>query len=198
MLHLFLSNDLHEMLLKLGIPLDFQHDIRPWNWHAKIIKFARTKYVLVVEEDTRYAVVLPDFKKKEFQNFHNILTEQLVAHLYILFSNQSAKNIDKLREFIKTLPSECSYAKPISRSIIAHMTQMQNEIEIFCHKNLEGFLPANARQLWALNCYLNERIRKLPEMNDYAVPIEEFRRKMFSMLDFEQTDNIIELDLYRK
>lgn len=198
MLHIFLTNELHDVLTKAGTPMNDNKKTHSWNWYAKIIKFGRTKYVLAVEEETRYAIVMPDFKKKEFQNFHKIFTEHLAAHLYRLYSSQSDANREKLREFVESLSAGCSYAKPISRSIIAHMTQMTYELEIFCHKDLNGYLPSNMDGLWKLNCYLNEGLRTIPKQKGYIVPIEEFKNHILELLDFEPIYNIINLDSFRK
>lgn len=198
MLHVFLTNELHDVLTKTGTPMSDNKKTNSWNWHAKIIKFGRSKYVLVVEEETRYVVVMPDVKKKEFQNFHKIFTEHLAAHLYRLFSSQSDSNREKLREFVEFLSAGCSYSKPISRSIIAHMTQMTYELEIFCDKDLNGFLPSNMDGLWRLNCYLNEGLRTIPKQKGYIVPVEEFKSHILELLDFEPIDNIINFNSFRK
>lgn len=198
MLHVFLTNELYDVLTKAGTPMSENKKTHSWNWHAKIIKFGRTKYVLVVEEKTRYAVVMPDFKKKEFHNFHKLFIEHLAAHLFRLFCNHGEENINKIRDFLATLSESCSYSKPISRSVIAHMTQMNYEIEIFCHKDLNGYLPSNMDGLWKLNCYLNEGLRTIPKQKNYIVPVEEFKNHILELLDFEPIDNIINLDSFRK
>lgn len=198
MLHVFLTNELYDVLTKAETPMSYNKKTLSWNWHAKIIKFGRTKYVLAVEEETRYAVVMPDFKKKEFQNFHQIFIDHLAAHIYRLFSNYSDEDRDKLREFLESLSTGGSYSKPISRSIIAHMTQMTYELEIFCHKEFNGFLPSNMDGLWKLNCYLNEGLRTIPKQKGYIVPVEEFKNHVIELLDFEPIDNIINLDAFRK
>ena len=196
MLHMFLTNELYEVLTKAGTPMSDNKKTHSWNWHSKIIKFGRTKYILAVEEETRYAVVMPDFRKKEFQNFHKIFVEHLAAHLYILFSSQSDSNKDKLREFVESLSTGYSYSKPISRSVTAHMTQMHNEIEIFCHKDLNGYLPSDMDGLWKLNVYLNDGLRTIPKQKGYIVPVEEFKNHILELLDFVPIDNIINLDSF--
>jgi hypothetical protein len=64
------------------------------------------------------------------------------------------------------------------------MTQMQYEIEDFCHRELGGYLPATNHQLLALGHRLNDNLRSHKKIKaNYIVPIREFKAKVLSLLE---------------
>jgi len=75
-------------------------------------------------------------KKADLKDFNKHFMIELDNHLNFMFMNSDKSVQEKLRAFMAELWGVISYSKPISRSVIAHMAQIENEINIFCHKDL--------------------------------------------------------------
>jgi len=156
-----------------------------WHWHAKIITFGRTNCVLAVEEESRYVIVMLGLKKADLKDFNKHFMIELDNHLNFMFMYSDKSVQEKLRAFMVALWGDISYSKPISRSVIAHMTQMENEINIFCHKDLGGYLPSSNVKLQTMCHYLNEHLRSLGKKHDYHIPMDIFRNKILELVGVE-------------
>jgi len=190
MLHFNLSKNMYETLSKAKVDMTHNKPNNTWDLHAKIIKFGRVNCVIAVEEDTRYAIFLSDLKKADFKMFHYVFMDQFENHIVDLFGDTSVETQKLIFELVLQLRGSCSYSKPMSNSVISHMTQMQYEIEDFCHKESGGYLPATNHHLLALGHRLNDNIRTHKNITtEFIVPIIEFRAKILSRLDVEKIGN---------
>jgi hypothetical protein len=184
MLHFYLSKNMYETLSKANTDMTHNKPNNAWDWHAKIIKFGRVNCVITVEENTRYAIFLCDLKKADFKMFHYAFMDQLENHLVHLFGDASVDIQKRIFELILQQRDSCSYSTPISNSVISHMTQMQYEIEDFCHRELGGYLPATNHHLLSLGHLLNDNIRTHKNIKvPCIVPIREFKAKVLSLLE---------------
>jgi hypothetical protein len=121
---------------------------------------------------------------------------ELDNHLSFMFMNSDKSVQEKLRAFLADLWDGISYSKPISRSVIAHMTQMENEINIFCHKDLGGYLPSSNVEMQAMCHYLNEGIRSMGAKLDYHRPMDRFRSKVLELLGVDM-NNVVRMEDFR-
>lgn len=184
MLHFNLSKNMYETLSKAKANMTHNKPNNAWDWHAKILKYGRVNCVIAVEESTRYAIFLSDLKKADFKVFHYAFLDQFENHIVSFFGSHSQDIQKKLFELTLQIRNGCSYSTPISNSVNAHMTQMQYEIEDFCHRNLSGYLPSTNHQLFELCIRMNHNIRTHKAVSaEYIVPIEEFKLKVLSLLE---------------
>jgi hypothetical protein len=184
MLHFNLSKNMYETLSKAKADMTHNKPNNAWDWHAKIIKFGRVNCVIAVEENTRYAIFLCDLKKADFKMFHYAFMDQIENHQVHLFGDAPTEPQKRIFDLVLRLRDNCSYSTPMSNSVISHMTQMQYEIEDFCHRDLGGCLPASNHHLLALGHRLNDNIRTHKNIKtEFIVPIREFRAKILSRLD---------------
>ncbi|MGD9807756.1 MAG: hypothetical protein AB7E76_08055 [Deferribacterales bacterium] len=177
---------MYETLSKAKADMTHNKPNNAWDWHAKIIKFGRVNCVIAVEEDTRYAIFLCDLKKADFKMFHYAFMDQFENHIVDLFGDTSVETQKIIFDLVLRLRGSCSYSKPMSNSVISHMTQMQYEIEDFCHRDLGGYLPATNHHLLSLGHRLNDNIRTHKNIKtECIVPIREFKAKILSMLNID-------------
>ncbi|ADD67365.1 hypothetical protein Dacet_0568 [Denitrovibrio acetiphilus DSM 12809] len=196
MLHFNLTKQMYEKLIWAGTDMSADKIENCWHWHMKIITFGRMNCVLAVEEETRYAIVILDLKKAELKDFQKYFMIEMDNHLSTMFMYSDKIVLDKLRAFMTDLWDDISYSKPISRSVSAHMTQMEYEIDSFCHRKLGDYLPASNIELQTMCHYLNERLRSLGKKHDYHIPMDRFRNKVLELIGVE-FDNVVQMDDFR-
>jgi hypothetical protein len=196
MLHFNLAKQMYDKLVWAGTDMSAEKLENCWHWHAKIITFGRTNCVMAVEEESRYVIVMLGLKKADFKDFKKYFMIELDNHLGFMFMNSDKSVQEKLRAFMADLWDGISYSKPISRSVVSHMTQMENEINIFCHKDLGGYLPSSNVEMQAMCHYLNERLRSMGTKNDYHRPMDIFRNKVLKLVGVD-LDNVILMEDFR-
>lgn len=175
---------MYETLSKANTDMTHNKPNNAWDWHAKIIKSGRVNCVIAVEENTRYAIFLCDLKRADFKMFHYVFMDQFENHLVYLFGDAPVETQKQIFELVLQLRDSSSYSTPMSNSVISHMTQMQHEIEDFCHRELGGYLPATNHHLLSLGHRLNDNIRTHKNVDaEYIVPIREFKAKVLSLLE---------------
>ncbi|WP_245947614.1 DUF6933 domain-containing protein [Bacillus taeanensis] len=126
-----------------------------YSWHAHLFLFKRKKYVLLMNNKTRYNFVLAGLKKEDFKKFNKIFLNNLAENL-------QADQIDS--EAIKAYVSNgniVSYTSTSNRSIISQMNEMiMVSKSILEEDNMQGI----ETDLYELNRFLNRFVMlKLPE-----------------------------------
>jgi len=187
---------MYDKLVWAGTDMSAEKLENYWHWHAKIITFGRTNCVLAVEEESRYVIVMLGLKKADLKDFKKHFMIELDNHLRVMFMYSDKSVQEKLRTFMAELWDDISYSKPISRSVIAHMTQMEYEIDSFCHRKLGDYLPSSNIELQTMCHDLNEHLRSLGKKHDYHIPMDRFRNKVLELIGAE-FNNVVQIDDFR-
>jgi hypothetical protein len=122
---------------------------RPLNsWHAHLFKVGRKNCVMIMNDLTRYQVVLYGVRKEHFKDFDNLFLKNLEIVLKAdQFSDQEVNlflsNMDK---FI--------YTKTHNRSIVGSLNE-----QIFMTQHwIEKYLPTDELNIVGLNVMLNDSV----------------------------------------
>ncbi|NRF91333.1 hypothetical protein HQN89_09905 [Paenibacillus frigoriresistens] len=122
---------------------------RPLNsWHAHLFKVGRKNCVMIMNDLTRYQVVLYGVRKEHFKNFDNLFLKNLeIALRADQFTDQEINlflsNMDK---FI--------YTKTHNRSIVGSLNE-----QIFMTQHwIEKYLPTDELNIVGLNVKLNDSV----------------------------------------
>ena len=118
-------------------------------WHANIYRFFHRKSVLLVNDETRFAVFMPGLVKKDFMNFDKVF----IKHFEIALQDIGATSAQIAQA--KLLLGPFSYGKTYSRSVLGTMNDMKFNME-YMLKNRLGYLPRARREIQWITGLLNE------------------------------------------
>ena len=118
-------------------------------WHGNIFRFFRRKSVLLVNDETRFAVFMPGLVKKDFMNFDTVFIE----HFEIALLGVGATSAQIAQA--KLLLGPFSYGMTHSRSVLGTMNDMKFNME-YMLKNRLGHLPRTSVEIQWITGLLNE------------------------------------------
>lgn len=120
-------------------PLTSAPDMRGFiGWHGNLIHLFRRKSVLLVNDETRFTLFIPDFVKKDFADFGNVFRHHFERTLGYMGANPAQIAQAKL------LLGGFSYHKTHNRSVLGTLNDLKVGIDYI----------------------LKERFRRLPETED--------------------------------
>ncbi len=134
-------------------------------WHANLYRFYRRKSVLLVNDETRFAVFLPGLCKPQFLEFENLFRASL-KHEQIRFGvskGAAAKTLLAL--------GPMTLGKTHNRSVLGTMNDMAFCMEIQLQRL--GRLPTNDDELGWVSRSINEMPCSSKERRGYFTPADE-------------------------
>lgn len=136
-----------------------------YDWHANLFLFNRRKGVILMNNRTRYCIVLFGLKAEHFKKFDSIaLTAIKQTFLAEGFSQAVvSRYIEKCGEVV--------YTKTHDRSILGQI----NEMHLHLSWRIEDYLPNSDINMIELNRWLGEMILGSPK---YTTPIKELTEAM--------------------
>lgn len=141
---------------------DLNVDEELYKWHAHVFRLEKRNNVIVMNNKTRYSIVLFGMKKEHFQKFDHIFKETLQ-------DNFRAEEIPEsiINEYFNRM-NDTKFTKTFDRSIIGSMTEMIR----FTGFRIEDYLPIQEMNIKELNMENNRTpILKLKE----CYPIDSLR-----------------------
>ncbi len=97
----------------LEMKLDSSDDL--FCWHANTFTYQRKTGIILMNDMTRYTIVLYDIKKKEFKNLKVVMLSQLESNMLM-----DGISNEKIKEYLDDL-EEIIYIKTSSRSILGQI-----------------------------------------------------------------------------
>jgi carotenoid cleavage dioxygenase-like enzyme len=155
--------------LKLDIPREKSVDIEPlYSWHSHLFLFNRKKHVIVMNNLTRYNFILPELKKTDFKNFHQIVLEAISVNL--LAEGASKEIVEKYILNFDTV----NYINTSDRSIISQMNEMIKAAEYSLNEDKYNLIKTDFH---SLNRWLNRFIMlKLPKLYSGETMLEALKK----------------------
>ncbi|MBI9113378.1 hypothetical protein [Maridesulfovibrio ferrireducens] len=147
--------------LKIKEPADHSDFRGLRGWHGNTFRLYRSKSVLLVNDETRFAVFIPRLVKKDFANFDRIFRERFKEALEWAGADES--------QIAKALLQcgGCSYGKTHNRSVLGTMNDMKQAIEhILWYKF--GRLPKGPEEIRYMTMLLNETPYQGKDLGEYV------------------------------
>ena len=104
-----------------------------FSWHSHLLFLNRKKYVIIMNNKTRFNFVLVELKRADFVNFDSVVVKGIKENLL-------AEGIEKtiINKYLKDC-DKVIYTTSSDRSIISQITEMKRNIEyIFKNDKAEG------------------------------------------------------------
>lgn len=137
-----------------------------YEWHANIFLFNRRKGVILMNNQTRYCIVLYGLKGEHFKNFNSIV----LAAIEETFAAEGIA-ADKIKGYIKHC-KEMVYTKTHNRSILGQI----NEFHLAISWEIEYHLPNNNVNMVELNKWVNNT--QMCGAMGYCHPIDLLKKEI--------------------
>ena len=137
-----------------------------YEWHANLYMYHRRKVVMLLNNATRYPIILYGMKTAEFKRFDQIALEAIRETF--LAEGFSKEKIDRYVENC----GKVTFCKTSSRSLLGQMTDMDWFVDGF----IDDYVPSDSINLVELNIRLGQII--LGKAADYKHPIDLLKEEM--------------------
>lgn len=136
-----------------------------YEWHANLFLFDRRKGVILMNNQTRYTIVLYGLKLEHFKEFNSIV-------LSAIEENYAAEGVsaDKITAYIEHC-KDIIYTKTHDRSLLGQV----NDFLISISWEIENHLPSRSINMIELNKWVNNNL--LCGGLGYCHPIELLRKE---------------------
>ena len=146
-------------------------------WHANICQFGRTKYVLMMNNRTRYCIVLYGIKVADLKKF-DIIAKDAIEETFL------AEGFEKglVDQYMKRC-EEVIYTKTHDRSVLGQM----KDFDISISWQIEDHLSNEQLNMVELNKWIGHRL--MCGGLNYAHPIDLLREEMRKIEDDDRRED---------
>lgn len=198
MFHLYASKIFRDDLAKAGCDLSPSDSTTSgWHWYAHRVTLLRKKFIIVMEEASRYALIFVGLKKNDLAGFDQVLRSRIVAEASWLCDLPHPGPNERLIEAVKTKCSSVGFSLGLDRSVQAHIRQVADEMDDLLRYRF-GRLPESAEEEFALGQRLNDTLRKRGGDKDYFYPQKKWRESLLALLKPQDRSNVVNLADFRK
>lgn len=145
-------------------------------WYAHKVVVDRRKCLVMMEYQSRYAMVFCGLTKKEFDNFPDMLQERIWREVNIISQLDESLTEDDfaiLSDLTLDLTATQYYQRGSDRSVMSHISQVVDDLRSSVED--DGFeLPTNSNEAIHFGLGVNDMFRKRKGDKDYFVPLEVY------------------------
>lgn len=157
-------------------------------WHANFVTIDRKKAIVLMNNETRYSVVIYRPSKKDFSKINELIREAIIMALRM-------EGVRKeVIEAYMEIAGEITFSKTASRSMVAKMNNAVREIEF-----MQEYLDEKKR-IQRYISIVTGRFIQLSGNDPAFYPIEKMLKCLtiiFSQKDREVAEEVLEIDLYQ-
>lgn len=141
-------------------------------WYAHRVYIMRRKCVIVMEAQSRYAMVFTGLTKPDFGRFPDLFLDRLMREsLSICQLNDEQSG--RLANLVMLLGESVQISQGSDRSVQAHVNDVARELDWTSQEI--GYLPEHDSHEFNFGLRVNQTPRKRKGDKDYIYPIEVFR-----------------------
>jgi hypothetical protein len=144
-----------------------------WHWLVHCVSVKRQKYLLVMDYNTRYCMVMLAPRKGDVASFIN----DFEGHLYLNIMgitaphNMDVKEVAESLEACHELGNGAVFYQRNDRSAQAHINDVSWRVERHCY---EDFMLEEEEDLLDFNLFTGEIPRRVKGHKDYFYPVQAF------------------------
>ncbi|CCO24449.1 DUF6933 domain-containing protein [Maridesulfovibrio hydrothermalis] len=140
-------------------------------WHGNTFRLYRSKAVLLVNDQTRFAIFIPRLVKKDFSNFDPIFRDRFKEALE--WTNADAGLVAKAL----LQCGGCTYGKTHNRSVLGTMNDMKQAIEHILWYKFDR-LPKTPEEIRYVTMHLNKTPYQGKDLNKYVFAAVNMRQML--------------------
>lgn len=157
-------------------------------WHANLIYMNRRKTVVLMNNATRYPIVLYGLRKADFANIEKLIVDAIIEAMQLEGIAQSVIDL-----YVKE-SGEVQFAKTESRKMTAWLNNTVREVEF-----IGEYLNKKATTQGYLSLATSRLIQKFPDDSDYEYPyikLHENLHRLYESFYQQQLTNVIEVEMF--
>ncbi|MER2030879.1 MAG: plasmid pRiA4b ORF-3 family protein [Solibacillus sp.] len=154
-------------------------------WHANIVTILRRKVLVLMNNETRFPVVINRLLKKDLANLHNLFYEGIRVALRMEGVSES------VIENYFALSKDLSFSKTANRSMVAKLNKTVNEVEF-----LAEFLDKDVTIQRFISPLVSKMIQSDAQNKGYY-PKEKMLERLAKITDAKDVTQIMDVELYQ-
>lgn len=176
-MHFHLSaNAAQDLKIKSFVSASAERTPPAQHWYVHRVTLQRRKQVIVMEAQSRYALVFCGVTKPFFENFTTIFSDTLWRHIVSLCSVPDA-DWGRVKTMISAMCAENIYHKGLDRSLQAHIRDAALQMEWRMEFGELRPVITDPGQLFELSLFINQTPRTRHGEKQCIIPFEEFQRQ---------------------
>lgn len=171
----------------LGIHVQASMDIVPsaLQWYGHRVTIERRKCVIMMEEQSRYAMVFCGLKKRDFEDFPALFQNRLLREVGIIAQLEAPlpeSDLALLNDLLLDISAEEIFQPGHNRSVTTHINQVRSHLEMMVYG--EGYpLPVSPEEAFHFGIMTNDILRKRQADKDYFYPVRVFHEFWLGLLE---------------
>ncbi|MEK5078009.1 plasmid pRiA4b ORF-3 family protein [Solibacillus sp. FSL W7-1436] len=156
-----------------------------FGWHANIVTIYRRKVLVLMNNETRFPVVINRLLKKDLANLHSLIYEGIRVALRMEGVSESV--IEKYFALSKDL----SFSKTVNRSMVAKLNRTVNEVEVWAE-----YLDKDVTIQRFISPLVSKMIQSDAQNKGYY-PKEKMLESLAKITDAKDVTQIMDVELYQ-
>lgn len=156
-------------------------------FYAHRVTVARRKCVIVMELQSRYAMVFCGLTKKEFEHFPEIFQERLWREVLSICEPENEDDMAFMSDLVLGLSSEQFYQPGSHRSVQAHIGQVAEQLAWMVNNGIYK-LPVSSSEAFGFGLDVNEVPRTIRGKHESFQPFVVFRNFWKDLLVYARKD----------
>lgn len=141
-------------------------------WYAHRVQVLRRKCVIVMEEQSRYAMVFTGLTKPDFARFPEIFRDRLIREALSICQLDDAQT-SQLEELALLVTESVQIMPGSDRSVQTHINEVARDLDWMTHEI--GYLPEDDGQEFSFGLRINETPRTRRGEKGYFFPLRRMR-----------------------
>jgi hypothetical protein len=157
-------------------------------WHANFVTINRKKAIVLMNNETRYSIVIYRPSKKDFSKINELIREAIITAL-----RMEGVRKEVIEAYLEK-SGEMTFSKTASRSMVAKMNNAVREIEF-----MQEYLDEKIR-IQRYISMISDRFIQLTGNDSGFYPIEkmlECLSTIYGQDDHEVVEDVLEIDLFQ-
>jgi hypothetical protein len=157
-------------------------------WHANFVSIDRKKAIVLMNNETRYSIVIYRISKKDITKINEIIREAIITAL-----RMEGVRKEVIEAYMEKA-GDITFSKTASRSMVAKMNNAVREIEF-----TQEYLDENVR-IQRYNSMLTGRFIQMSGNEPAYYPIDKMLKCLsliYGQEDHEVVEDVLEIDLYQ-
>lgn len=187
MLQIHLSNSLAKVLHR-HLESPTQADSAALQWYAHYAVVAGRGCIVLMELQSRYAMVFCGHSEEQVEFFPDMLQDRLWREVCVITQLEGPlpePDVAVLSDIALDLSSDQHFQKGSDPSVTAHIVQVFDQLRYMVEQ--EGYpLPEEGADAMSFGLQANDMLRKRKGDKEYFVPLEVFRDFWLGLIDVVQ------------
>lgn len=177
-----------DLLMHVQASMDLSPSALQWYGHSMVID--QRKCVIMMEAQSRYAMVFCGMEKRDFEDFPGLFQQRLLREVSIIAQLEAPlteADLALLSDLVLDISAEEIFHPGSNRSVTSHLNQVRHHLEILLEDDFS--LPATADEAFQFGLIANDAPRMRQGSKEYFYPLRIFHEFWLGLLNCAKNAN---------